>query len=97
MTTTDNVASSNTIGMTTNTVTRHKQSAINDRPIEAVKLAMKRYADLAIVFHHLGRFSPATATILSQVLFLRHDNPNKATLAALNLILFHRSNIIGFD
>lgn len=93
---TDNVSLSNTIGMTTNTITRHEKNAINNGPIKAVKFAMKRYTNLAIVFHHLCWFSPATGTVLSQVFLFRHNNPNKAALTALHLVFFHRPNIIGF-
>ncbi|MGI9142708.1 MAG: hypothetical protein ACR2IJ_05910 [Fluviibacter sp.] len=91
------MTNSDTVGMITNTLTRHKQNAIDNRPIQAIKLAMKRHTDFAIVFHNLCRLSPATATILREMLFLRHNHPNETALAALHLILIHRLNIIGFQ
>jgi hypothetical protein len=93
---TDNMSRSNTVGMTTNTITRHEKSAINNGPIKAIKFAMKRYTDFAIVFHHFRWPSSATATVLSQVFFLRHNHPNETALAALHLIFFHRPNISEF-
>ena len=62
-----------------------------------VKLAMKRNTSLAIVFHLLRRFSPTTRTVLCKVLLLRNDHPHKATLAALNLVVFHIVRLLVFN
>jgi hypothetical protein len=75
--------------MATNTVTRHKKNAMNHRPIQTVKLAMKRNTSLAIVFDLFSRFSPTARTILSCVFLFRCDNPDETAFAALHLVVFH--------
>jgi hypothetical protein len=93
---TDNVSLSNTVGMITNTITRHEKNAINNGPIKAIEFAMKRYTNLAIVFDHFRWLSATAATVLRQVFLFRHNHPDKAAFTALHLILIHRPNISGF-
>jgi hypothetical protein len=83
------MANSHTIGMTTNTITRHKQHTIDHRPILAVKMAVEWNTRLAIVFDLFSRFSPTTRTKLSCVFLFRNDNPHETALTALNLVIFH--------